>query len=93
MADSASARFSREYATDVDWINLPPELLLEIFSYLSPVTILNEVAFVCRKFNSLKFHPFLWREIDVKNWSGPIKYLVQNHLIFILRNVHVLNLD
>ncbi|CAK8677401.1 unnamed protein product [Clavelina lepadiformis] len=75
MADSASARFSREYATDVDWIKLPPELLLEIFSYLSPVTILNEVAFVCRKFNSLKFHPSLWREIDVTNWSGPIKYL------------------
>ncbi|CAK8677383.1 unnamed protein product [Clavelina lepadiformis] len=72
MADSASDRSSGECAGDVDWMKLPPELWLEIFSYLSPVTILNVVAFVCRKFNSLSFHHSLWKELDVTNWVGPI---------------------
>ncbi|XP_076799895.1 F-box and leucine-rich repeat protein 13-like [Clavelina lepadiformis] len=45
MADSASDRSSGECSSDVDWMKLPPELWLEIFSYLSPVTILNVVAF------------------------------------------------
>ncbi|CAK8677381.1 unnamed protein product [Clavelina lepadiformis] len=72
MADSASDRLSRECAGDVNWMKLPPELWLEIFSYLSPVTILNVVAFVCRKFKSLSFHHSLWKEIDVINWVEPI---------------------
>ncbi|CAK8677387.1 unnamed protein product [Clavelina lepadiformis] len=72
MADSASDRSSGECASDVNWMKLPSELWLEIFSYLSPVTILNEVAFVCRKFKSLSFHFSLWTEMDVRNWVGPI---------------------
>ncbi|XP_076799898.1 uncharacterized protein LOC143444992 [Clavelina lepadiformis] len=72
MADSASDRSWGECASDVDWMKIPSELWLEIFSYLSPVTILNEVAFVCRKFNSLSFHFSLWTEMDVRNWVGPI---------------------
>ncbi|CAK8677403.1 unnamed protein product [Clavelina lepadiformis] len=72
MADSASDRFSGECASDVDWMKLPSEIWLEIFSYLSPVTILNEVAFVCRKFDSLSVHLSLWKELDLTDWVGPI---------------------
>ncbi|XP_076799893.1 F-box and leucine-rich repeat protein 13-like [Clavelina lepadiformis] len=75
MADSASDRSSGECATDVHWMKLPSEIWLEIFSYLSPVTILNEVAFVCRKFNSLSFHLSLWNKLDLTNWESFIENL------------------
>ncbi|CAK8677394.1 unnamed protein product [Clavelina lepadiformis] len=72
MADFASDCSSGECGSDVDWMKLPSELWLEIFSYLSPVTILNVVSFVCRKFKSLSFHLSLWTEMDVTKWVGPI---------------------
>ncbi|CAK8677399.1 unnamed protein product [Clavelina lepadiformis] len=44
MADSASDCLSGEYASDVDWMKLPSELWLEILSYLSPDSFIENLS-------------------------------------------------
>jgi hypothetical protein len=44
--------------------NLPPEILLEIFSWLSPSDVYRRVASVCMKWSILARHPFLRKELS-----------------------------
>lgn len=53
-------RSSRTRITD-----LPPEMLLEIFSWLSIVDICERVAPVCEQWNILSRHPYLRKELSL----------------------------
>jgi hypothetical protein len=51
--------------------NLPPELLLEIFSWLSVRDICQRVAPVCRMWGILARHPCLWTELTFSDKDIP----------------------
>uniref|UniRef100_A0A146LBH8 F-box/WD repeat-containing protein 9 n=1 Tax=Lygus hesperus TaxID=30085 RepID=A0A146LBH8_LYGHE len=42
-------------------IDLPTEVILKIFDYLSPVFLHRVISRVCRKFNGILFCEFLWK--------------------------------
>lgn len=51
--------------------DLPPELLLEIFSWLSLRELCQCVAPVCKQWNILARHPSLWTELTFSNEDIP----------------------
>jgi hypothetical protein len=48
----------------IDITDLPPELMLQIFSWLSVRDRCQCVAPVCKKWSILARHPFLWKELS-----------------------------
>jgi hypothetical protein len=58
-------------ASQINIKNLPPELLLEIFSWLGVRDLYEHVPLVCKKFDILARHPSLWMELSFREKSVP----------------------
>ncbi len=56
---------SDEKEVEVDWLSLPDEIWLKIFSYLRQVDLMN-VGNSCKTFNNLYVDSTLWRSITMK---------------------------
>lgn len=57
--------------SQINITDLPPELLLEIFSWLGVRDLYENVPPVCKKFDILARHPSLWMELSFRKESIP----------------------
>ena len=58
---------------------LPKEILLKIFCYLTSTDILTNIALVCKKFHKLSQDYSLFDEITIRDWHKP-SMLIRNAL-------------
>ena len=66
-------RFGSESMESSNIIELPEEILLKIFSYLSTFDILRHVALVCKDFNRISNDSHVIKEISLVGCNSPVR--------------------
>lgn len=80
---------SRE-VLDLSVLNsFPPTLILEIFKFLTPYTLLRKVSLVCKYWYNLSRMPGLWRSLNLQNQHKLTDEILEQLLMFSERILHV----
>ena len=75
---------------------LPKEILLKIFCYLSSTDILKNIALVCKKFQNLSQDYTLFDEITIRNWHKhfEVRYKYDGFYKFLaFKKIRRINID
>ncbi|EOA18453.1 hypothetical protein CARUB_v10006997mg [Capsella rubella] len=62
-----ASSFLKVKKKDINWAELPPELISSILLRLDVVEILENAQIVCKPWRSVTKDPYMWRKVDMQN--------------------------